>query len=66
MTVPGGCVFGVVDKDGYLDLDDAAALTAVLIDHPLHPDHINRADLNNDGPVDGRDIAVLASELLGP
>ncbi len=66
LTVPGGCVFGDVDNDGDLDLDDAAALTAVLIDHPLHPAHIERADLNNDGPVDGRDVAVLVSELLGP
>jgi hypothetical protein len=66
LTVPGGCVTGDVDNDGDVDLDDAAALTAVLIDSPLHPDHIDRADLNEDGPVDGRDIVVLVDALLAP
>ncbi len=66
LTVPGGCVFGDVNNDGDLDLDDAAALTAVLIDSPLHPDHIDRADLNGDGPADGWDIAVLVDALVAP
>lgn len=62
---PFAGIAGDVDGDGDVDLDDGAALAAVLIDAPLDPGHAAGADVNGDGSADGRDVAEFVARLLG-
>ncbi|HRW53941.1 MAG TPA: FG-GAP repeat protein [Phycisphaerae bacterium] len=57
---------GDIDADGDVDLDDANALVAVLLDAPLAPGHVARSDLNSDGQENGLDIDAFITALLGP
>lgn len=56
IQIPAPVTTGDIDGDGDIDLDDAEALAAVLVDLPLSPDHAGRADVNDDGIVNGADI----------
>jgi len=57
---------GDIDGNHTVDLNDAVALVNVLLGTPLHSGDTARADLNNDGIADGRDIQFFLDDLLGP
>ncbi len=59
-----GALVGDIDRDGDVDLDDADALIAVLLDNPLDPAHVDNADLNEDDTADGEDIQPFLNALL--
>lgn len=55
---------GDMDGSGLCDLEDVTPFVLALIDQPLSPDHLARADLNCDGDADGRDIQPFVEALI--
>jgi len=62
----GPCIFpGDLDRSNAIDETDLTILAAVLVGGDTDAEHIECADLNADGQVDGRDIPLMVSLLLG-
>jgi hypothetical protein len=59
------CV-GDFDKDHDVDFDDLNTFIAVLLGADTDPGHLETADINGDGLVDGRDIPGFVHSMLGP
>lgn len=62
-------LLGDVDCNWTVDLDDVAPFVQALLDpaayNAAHPGcNIQRADMNGDGEIDGRDIQAFVNELL--
>jgi len=57
---------GDINNDGQVNLLDVTALIAVLMDAPIDPSHVARADLTSDGLANGRDIHFFVNYLLHP
>lgn len=55
-----------INADGAVDALDAGALAAALRGQPQSPDDLIRADVNQSGVADGRDIAAFVNLLLIP
>ncbi len=55
---------GDIDGDGNLDTDDVEAFAAVLLDIPMDPHHVDRADLNGDDSADGLDTRPFVDLLV--
>lgn len=60
------CCPGDLDNNGVVDLSDASALVGTLLDPPPAPDSqaFCRADANEDGLLDGMDIAAMTSLII--
>lgn len=52
-----------IDLDGDVDGDDADALAAVLIDSPMDPLHVQRADVDGSDEIDAMDIQAFVDAL---
>lgn len=59
-------VAGDIDCDGACDLQDALALTAVLLGQDDAACHVAAADINDDGAEDGLDVQGFVDALLIP
>lgn len=59
-------VFGDIDLDGDVDVDDAAALAATLVDQPVSQGQLMRSDLNFDGMRNASDIQTFLDILFPP
>jgi len=59
-------LYGDVDCDGVLDMNDAQALVDVLIGADVVPCHVTAADMNGDGSTDGGDIQLFVGAILAP
>ncbi|MBX3393770.1 MAG: hypothetical protein KF841_00235 [Phycisphaerae bacterium] len=55
---------GDMDGSGICDLEDVTPFVLALIDQPLTPDHVARADMNCDGAADGRDVQLFVDALI--
>ena len=59
------CPRGDLNADGLVNDADQVILIDVLLDVDVDPDHITRADLNDDDNADGRDISVFTACRTG-
>ncbi len=62
---------GDLDCDGAVNIADADSFATALVDpagyQASHPScDINRADVNMDGVIDGRDVGAFVGSVLGP
>ncbi len=55
---------GDLDADGDIDFTDADLFTQVLLGSPADPAHAARADMNDDGAANGRDLPMFAEALF--
>lgn len=63
--VEGQIAAGDIDGDGDLDMDDQVLLIDVLLGDDPGTIRADRCDLNNDGFVDGLDVAPFVALMLG-
>jgi hypothetical protein len=61
----GICLVGDVDGNGSVTIDDIAPFVHAILDGPGDADEACRADGNQDGTLDGRDISVLVQSIMG-
>jgi streptogramin lyase len=62
--VPGQGIPADIDGNCLVDLADADALVAVLIDSPFSADHVLRADVNLDNEIDALDIRAFLDLVI--
>jgi hypothetical protein len=60
------CPAGDLDCDGDLGIGDVDLLVVALLDAESDPCLAARADFNVDGQVNGLDIALFVTFLMGP
>ncbi len=59
------CLPGDIDNSGAVNNDDIASFVDVLLNGTVDPDQACRADVNQDGTSDGRDVGMLVDLITG-
>ncbi|MCB9852579.1 MAG: hypothetical protein H6819_05750 [Phycisphaerales bacterium] len=59
-----GCLVGDVDGSGTIDISDVPDFVDVLLNGPDNPDQACRADANQDGNLDGRDVGGFVDAVI--
>ncbi len=60
------CLPGDLDNSGDVNTGDIASFVGVLLNGTIDPDQACRADVNQDGTSDGRDVATLVDLITAP
>ncbi len=60
------CMPGDMDSSGAVDTGDIASFVDVLLNGTVDPDQACRADVNQDGTSDGRDVGTLVDLITAP
>jgi len=66
ITPGASSLFGDIDNDGDVDMQDVSAFIGALIGTNGDAGQIGRSDLNNDGAANGRDVQPMTHALIGP
>ncbi|MBK8268940.1 MAG: hypothetical protein IPK83_11805 [Planctomycetes bacterium] len=64
VTLSGALPAGDIDGDGDLDMNDVNQFAAVLLGQDVVPEHMLRADINQDGFLDARDAQPFVEAFL--